>query len=330
MGLCEKGFKNGLYARICGSTFVMARFSDLSSEVVVMISNFAQPRDLDSFFLTSQHIRELNKACITEHSMLKKKYKYLISHTDSIPIDKFGTLANLLRKVLTAPRAASYVEDLDIRGWHVGWTNGSHRDDRRSNDMLSKENRILFNDAISASKYVPADTVDSWMEGFEDGLEDQIIGLLLVVLPNISSLNLTDVPDWDDLVGDTIYRISQYPKLEALTMLKCVTISGKETETPLRVVKSLAALPSMRQIYAENVSTTDLDQYASPPDSKVTSLCLIMCAVEPECLHEFLGSFTLPWSPSNIQTVPVSQRILQLSLMPSGFAARSSITQSIA
>lgn len=270
----------------------MARFSDLSSEVVVMISNFVQPRDLDSFFLTSKHIRELNQACITEHSMLKKNYKYLISHTDSDKIDNFGTLANLLRKVLTVPRAASYMEDLDIRGWRMGWITGSHLDDRRSNDMLSAENQILFNDAMSASKYVPADSVLSWMEGFDDGFEDQIVGLLLIVLPNISSLNLTEVSDWDNLVADTIDRISQSPKLEALTMLKCVTISGRESPIPLRVLKSLAALPSMRQIHAENIFTTNFDQYASPPDSKVTSLCLTKCAVEPEFLHEFLGSFT--------------------------------------
>jgi hypothetical protein len=288
----KEAFKNRLYPPICGSTFVMARFSDFSSEVIVMISNFVQPRDLDSFFLTSKHIGELNQACIAEHSTLKKNYKHLISHTNFDGIANFGTLANSLRKVLTVPRAASYVEDLDIRGWHMGWINGSHLDDRRSNDMLSEENRILFNAATLGSKYVTADLVDAWMGGFEDGMEDQIVGLLLIVLPNLSALNLMGVCDWDNLVTDTIDRISQDPKLEALTMLKCVTISGKETPTPLHVVKSLAALPSMRQIHAENVSTTSEDQYASPPDSKVTSLCLLKCIIGPEFLHEFLGSFT--------------------------------------
>lgn len=270
----------------------MARFSDLSSEVIVMISNFVEPRDLDSFFLTSKHIRELNEARITEHSTLKNDYKHLISHTSPDGIENFGTLANLLKKVLTVPRAASYVEDLDIRGWHMGWISGSHLDDRRSNDMLSEENRILFNDATSGSTYVPEGLLDAWMGGFEDGLEDQIIGLLLIVLPKLSILNLMGVCDWDNLVTDTIDRISQAPKLEALTMLKCVTISGKETPTPLHVVKSLAALPSMRQIHAENVSTTSEDQYASPPDSRITSLCLPKCTLGPEFLHEFLGSFT--------------------------------------
>lgn len=257
-----------------------------------MISKFVQPEDLDSFFLTSKHIRNLNEAYITEHLTLKKDFSYLDSHTSDEGTNEFGTMANLLKEVLTVPRAASYVKDFDIRGWHASWNDGSHLDDWRSDDMLSEDNRVVFDKAISGSKYVPANLVDAWLVRFEDGDEDQILGLLMTVLPNLSKLSLSDVPHWNNLLSNTIKRISQDPKPEALTMLKCVTLSGKDTPTPLHVVKNLATLPSMRQIHAENVSTTIHDEYESPPDSKVTCLCLTKCLVEPEFLHAFLSSFT--------------------------------------
>lgn len=257
-----------------------------------MISKFVQPRDLDSFFLTSKQVRELNKAHITEHWVLKKKYKHLFSHIDADGLHNFGTLVDLVKRILTVPQAASYVEDFDIQGWHRAWINGSHLADWRSDDMLSEENRLRFHEAISGTKYVPADLDDAWMEGFQDGCEDHLLGLLLILLPNLSTLNLNEVPHWNNLMTDTIRPISQDPKPEALTMLKCVTLSSKDTPTPLHMVKNFAALPSLRQLHAENVNSTFLDQYASPPDSKVTSLRLRKCFVEPEMLHEFLSSFT--------------------------------------
>ena len=268
----------------------MVGFSDLSSEIVLLVSKFIQPRDLDNFFQTSKRIRELNAGSIAEHKSLTRTYSHITYHPATALIPRIGTLAKLLRDVLTSPRIASYMENFDLQGYNTSWNT---EEEQRKKDTLTEPNYSLFDKAFEGSKYIPSGEAAEWMESVELGAEDQFLGLLLTLLPNLSILDISGncLWDWDTFLSDTIKRISQDLEPSALTMLTCVTLSSSHRQVPLYIVKYFAGLPSMKQIRAKDVFTTDEEKYASPEYSNVTSLSLKDCVVEPEPLYEFLRSF---------------------------------------
>ena len=55
-------------------------------------------------------------------------------------------------------------------------------------------------------------------------------------------------------------------------MLTKVTLSTENRQTSFELVKMLASLTSMRQIYAKDVSAGSGDTYPCAPHSKVASL----------------------------------------------------------
>ena len=275
----------------------MAQFYELSNEIVLLISSFVHPKDLDSFFLASKKIRELNAAAIAEHKRLTRTYRCLTYEPNAVSGSNLKNLANLLKDVLTLPRVAPYVEELNLYGWMLLWDDSpdvAASEDERKIETLSEPNRTLFHQAISKSNFIPNEYVEDWMESFEEGAEDQFVGLLFTLLPNLSILHIDGIPecDWNCHISHT--STSQFglhdPKAKLLPMLTRVTLSSTEY-VPLHIVQAFASLPSMRHIHAVNVFATQKDNYVSPAHSKVTHLTLINCQVASELLYEFLTAF---------------------------------------
>ena len=272
----------------------MARFSDLSNEVILLISKHVRPPDLDSFHLTSKHIRNLNEAHISNHLTLKRRYQN-IRRDPTIwgsPEPKDTTWAKILKETLTSPSVASYVEEVDIQGYHKSWLNPAMHDTReneRRAETLLESNVILFEEAAQSSKYL-SDKVN-WMDYVVNGYEDGLLGLLLTLLPNLSCLALSVTCSGRDGITDVVESVSQDLTPLSFTMLTRVTLSGESSEVPLHLIGAFAIMPSMRHLYAENINCTARVRTPTTRRSKVTHLCLLRCYVEPEPLFELLCLF---------------------------------------
>lgn len=272
----------------------MARFGDLSNEIVLLISNFVQPPDLDSFYLTSKRIRELNESNIELHLAMKRWYQEII-HTEigGFPYPHTGTWAQLLTIAVSSPWMAAHVEDVDIRGWHSRWSTRvslAEIEDTRKNDTLSKRGQDVFATAIEQSKYVPNAESSNWSDGIKTGCEDNILSLLLEVLPNLSNLALSMKGD-DVSFRYCLTKMLVHPKSTTFSNLKRVTLSSDNGPTHLDDLKHFAALPSMRYICAEDI--TIMNRVTNPRiiKSSVTTLRLLSCNIVPEMMFELLCSF---------------------------------------
>lgn len=270
----------------------MARFTDLANEIILLISNLVQPPDLDNFFLTSKHVRELNQSRISEHLETKKKYKRIRSTFFGSNTDlQFGNWAEVLKDVLILPRIAAYVETLDILRWYSRWASISLFPNERKEVTLEESNQKVFDEALQKAGYGLAAEQATWKRLIEKGSEEFIVVFLLTLLPNISSLMLTLPVDHEDLFNTTLECVALDPKPRTLTMLTRVTISAETRQVPLHLIETFAALPSMRQIHADKIAPERHIWNPKFKESMVTTLRLRQCSIGPETLSEFLFAF---------------------------------------
>lgn len=263
----------------------MTGFLDLSNEIILIISSFVQPKDLDSLLLTSKHIRALNGDLITEHKNLTRQHQHTRTHM-------LYNLADFLKDVVLSPRISSYVETMEILSVYNEWISIRSEQSPKIDDMSIEMRESLFAKFSKSSKYViPMEMGNPWISGIEDKREDQILGLLLPLLHNIVNLMIYEIPDWDNCLTDTIDLIAQDSKPSALTLLTRVFLSDDSCQIPLRTVHHLAILPSMQSMYVKGIKN-DLPGYVDHPAiSAVTNLSIRDCRVQSETMFEFLCCF---------------------------------------
>lgn len=101
----------------------MARFADLPNEIVLLITAYVEPPDLDNFFLILERIRQLNISIILTHLQTKQKYQRIALETDERHnYPRMGTWAGLLCQGLNLSDIASIIENLNVRGWNQSWS----------------------------------------------------------------------------------------------------------------------------------------------------------------------------------------------------------------
>lgn len=190
---------------------IMARFSDLSNKVVVEISHHVAIRDLDNRYLTSRRIRELNAANIPGHNQFKYAYGFITDetlwterHSFDPQTGKFiGTLARFLKEIRQYTSVASYIKELDI-GENLPSLNAHQHRDFDS----TQEYKHLVRETMTQSKYIYSGEIDSLMHEFEHRGEDPIVGLILALLPNLQTLDLSLIRYEPNIVMLVIGRIS--------------------------------------------------------------------------------------------------------------------------
>ena len=273
----------------------MPHFSDLSNELLLAISrHIRHPKDLDSWFLASKNIRNLNEAFIPEHNILKRRYGWLTNYVtpvDSLLVSDFsgryiGGLANLLMETLISPRVLPYIEEAKF---HIG-----NLDAHQERDALSSnESKMLIRSAVEQSKYIYANEIEDWMSSFEDRADGSVLGLLFTQTPNLRALLLNRFRSWEEPFLKFIIRISEDHCAAVLSSLTSVTLCDMESPIPLHVIQIFATLPSLRQLRAEGVCHNEDWSTRWMPDthSNVTSLSLGQCQIRPEPLFLFLNLF---------------------------------------
>lgn len=243
----------------------MATFSSLPNELVIEIwRHVLQPEDIERFAMASKKIRILSSSVLLEHRKLTRDFSYL----DNWDRKSKGSVAGLLKEILTNPRIALYVKRFGIFSWRdrgeasKGVNTLLAVDPRHGEEWrrywhtpYAEKDMKLFEQAIKRAENIFGN-VESLIEGIKAGREDPIIALLLLFLTNLQRLTIQKV-DNDSHFEDTshffqtLQYVSTVRNTEPLTRLVEVKLLyGRDYGKNLPIVKAFAALPSVKRVFS--------------------------------------------------------------------------------
>lgn len=270
----------------------MARFQDLSTELVVAILEEVLPEDIEAVSLVSKRTYQLTIPRLEEHRRLRKQYtnfKNLVQNGDMSWHDPGGLLANLLCTILSDARIGYYVKTLDLELWQFSETAGWKPDEVFENQATTSRTRAqqdsktrmeILEEAVRTTEVIPVEEVDDWLRQIRRGNEDPIVALLFLHAPRLHTLRFVDPysPSESSYFLRTVQRVtrqgsavSSYP-----SHFKNVEIWFAEGWERLDFVKAFMSLPSLTSLKADSLfidgRTHEVDSAILPRPSNVVEL----------------------------------------------------------
>lgn len=307
----------------------MARFQDLSAELVVGILEEVLPEDIESTSLVSKRIYQLAIPRLEEHRRLRKQYtsfKNMVQNESMSWHDPGGLLADLLCKILSDARIGHYVKILDLELWQFGERAGWKPDGIFENQATTSRARAqqdpktrmeIIEEAVRATEVIPAGEVDDWLRQIRRGNEDPIVALLFLHAPRLRTLRFVNPysPSDSSYFLRTIQRVTRqesavkpYP-----SHFENVDIWFAEGWESLDFVKAFMSLPSLTSLKTESLfidgraHVADSAILAQP--SNVTELSFQSSLIPEKAFSELLRgvrnlktfaySFTHLWREEN-------------------------------
>ena len=276
----------------------MTDFSQLPNEMISEIwGHIHEPRDVESFALVSQLIYAIGRPFVAEHNALVREYSEF--DTDD------SRAAALLKDVLLRPRVALYVvhviTDCCERPWWVKKNDRGDDDDVDDSHYLD-EFMPMSIEAIQKRNILAPKDVQCLIQQIRIGNEDPILALLLLLLPNISTMTLPD-QGWihREYCFRTIQRIAEAKQTKSLIRLRTVNIwlpqlPDSEFISSLDCVKELARLPLLQSmnIRLQNVSFLPSiimkDPLFQPDTSKITTWTFSYDGLRPSLVFQLTKS----------------------------------------
>ena len=247
----------------------MARFQDLSTELVLVILDKVLPEDIEAMSLVSKSIYQLTTPRLEEHRELRKQYSNFRNAVECKPghwHDPGGLLADLLCKIMTDSRLGHYVKKIDLDLWNTGARDGWKPDEifekqvttRRTRPQhYSKTNMDIIEEAIRAIEIIPTEEVDDWLHQVQLGNEDPLIALIFLHAPKLHSLIFQDPHhrQYSAYLLKTIQRVAVQGSLVKPypSHFKKVEIYFAEGWEDLDFVKAFMSLPSPISVRANSL-----------------------------------------------------------------------------
>lgn len=286
----------------------MARFPDLSTELVLGILDKVLPEDIESMSLVSKSIYRLAIPRLEEHRKLRKQYsnfRNLVEFKHKYWHDPGGLLADLLCKIMTDSRLGHYVKKIELGLWNSGAKDGWKPDEvfekqvttsRTRPQHYSKTNMDIIEEAVRAIEIIPTEEVDDWLHQIRLGNEDPLIALLFLHAPNLHSLRFVD-PDrrrYPSYLLKTIQRVAVQGSLVKPypSHFKEVEIDFAEGWEDLDFVKAFMSLPSPISVRAETLfvdgRTHEANSAVLAQPSNVMELSFNKCLLPEQAISELL------------------------------------------
>ena len=226
----------------------MAKFSDLPNELLLMTLDRLSPTDADTFCMLSKNVRAVSASFLEKHMSLKRKYTHR-KYSNKRIIVRDGSLADLLRDVLRNPELGHYVRTLQIDGCKR--IKAGYMDNREIMDLF----RHTIQDCAMIEGHLEK---RNWTADLNHGAEDPVIALLLLMLPNLTNLRLTDCVD-TYCVEYMALRIGGTEDRTALARLSAIELGdpGHGLRPDYDLVLSLSSLPSIKHLSASNLRSVN-------------------------------------------------------------------------
>ena len=156
----------------------------------------------------------------------------------------------------------------------------------------------LFVEAIQKSSFVHPDLVSYWITCVKAGDENPILALLILLLPNLSTLSLTHEQSWEGPLQETIQRIAGAEKPMFLTRLVTVNFFSPlglwSYVMDLNWLGMFAALPLVQSLHFDNVTDEQGDNeitesaYVAPASYNITEITFTDSGLRPISLFQLL------------------------------------------
>ena len=254
-----------------------------------MIWNCAEVEDIYSFSTVSKRVYYLVREALREHCKLSKRLS-TISNVGT-ECGEPGLFGPILKEILLNPRAARYPSVLEIGTYKFRWDEeGEHA--RR---MVPESDLELFKANID---YEYNGMEDDWFASIDEGEEEPLIALLLLLLPNLRRVRLDSVVESCLSIEQALRSIMDHENSASLRKLhtvdlRCAAITDGDF-LGFNLVRLIGALPSLTRIYGHGVGTCPEDLFYTPDlimyPTNVISLHFLRCCVNPKSLFDFLSS----------------------------------------
>ena len=263
----------------------------LPNEIVLEIwSHVLEPKDVESFALASKSIYALAYRFIEEHEMMKKRFSKF-SHND----DRRGSpAANLLANILRSPRTAMYVNEILIDDWKIFWDMPATIVDHLP---YPEDTMQLFEAAVKTSAFIPESETAEWISEIRVGDEENILALILSLLPNVRKFCLRSVIDLGKRLSQMILQVGNSPAAKALSRLRDFElglVNDDFIDIDFGWVEKISSLKSVDNIKGWGVGHLhgESDKWLSIPSkwSNVTTLQLHNCNIDSQRLCTYLQS----------------------------------------
>ena len=265
----------------------------LPNEMVLDIwTHVLEPKDVESFALVSKNIHALGNRFIEEHQKLKKRFSFF-SHRE----DSWGSPpADLLATILLNPRVALYVDEICIDRWKTRWDDPTTIKPSECHLPYPEDTMRLFEAAVKTSAFIPSDSESvEWISEIRLGDEDNILALIMSLLPNLRKFSFKDVTAVGWRLSQMVYQIGKSPVTTALSRLTDVEIGWDDTDyiaSDFGWVKKISPLKSVKEIKGWGIGQLNgmYDYWLPIPPkwSNVTSLHLHHCSIDDKKLAMYL------------------------------------------
>ncbi len=280
----------------------MASLSRLPNEMIAETwRHVLEPDEIESFALVSKHIYAVGSPFIMEHNKLKREFSFF----ETGPNTRASAPEYLLKNVLLRPRVALYVTHLSIgrhqKGWQdsndVGYDDNTYLNDlpKTGHGPYPDDEMGLFIKAIQKTSFIPRVEVEEWILFVWEGDEDKILALLLLFLPNLTTITLNNEALNSATFRNTIQRIALGGQQRFLTHLKTVCLQG-DFSSDNDCLKSdcwlevFYDLPLLHAIHVKSICIGRKVQIYIPGSSNITELTFVESPVHLRTMFEILGS----------------------------------------
>ena len=299
----------------------MASFLHLPNELVSEIAGQVMPEDIENFSLTSHNVYAVALPLLEEHRELKKRYRAFANlekaefDGNRLGMSEFSdnstsnfalgdSISTLLTEVLADQRVAPYIKELRLDGWFSEWESmvPDPSNERHEHIPYTQEQTTLFKQTLSI--YVLPSKLEEWIEVLESGAEDPIIGLLLILLPDLNSIKFEQRSNIAYDLQQMVQRIKTdcIPGIPILSHLERVNLqyddyfgevnrSQTDLTCPIHYLAFLATLPSLKSLYGQHIGTYGRPHDFScllPRSSNITDLGFKLCNLSLEQMGDLL------------------------------------------
>ena len=269
----------------------MARFTDIPNEITLMIIPLIHPDDIESFTSTCWSIYVLAAEDLERHRALKRKhavYQWSGSHRSF----SHCSPSRLLNDVLQEPLTAFYVRKISILNTRRTWSLLGNRE----TECLPYSERSISRLSELISELVPEGSFPSWLDFIRSGSEIPTLSLLLLLLPNLSTLKLQCLGENEECLYRTLRHITNMKGAGTpLSRLRHVKIPHSLKYDGLKLVKLFAALPSIKSIHGLGIRADDPELHweveQAPRTSNLEDLTLTSCRLSSKRLFDLLEGF---------------------------------------
>ena len=275
----------------------MPQFLDLPNEIIHEIVQHVSPSDIESLAWTCARVKKVAANVLETHRALMRKHGVYRFCSDRIR--RRCDLSSLVNQILREPWTAVYVQKIILDRLARSWFEHPNEKYLRSGptkDLLPFCEQDMSKLRNTVEKCIPSEDWDAiWVQPLENGDEDPILALLLLLLPNLATLTFETTENAftnsKQLHERVIHRVAtKQMSGTPLSHLRHAQVSR------LKLLSIAASLPSMKSIHGFEIKVDDVDAETWPdgstfPKADLTDLVFTECSINSKRVVSFLKDF---------------------------------------